>query len=682
MSALILTVIIIIAIATLFYVNVAPEETKLTPLDYVTKHMLNIKDFNEYFSLISNEIIYDNSILSVTYPNINELSEEYLNLLKKPVIDTLDEFVETNNKIIFQFNNNNCNNIDVNNSTINLKFKLTTQYSYKYFLMQLFNKYENNIVYESNVNKDTFEKYFFYTLSEEELNNFLQYYKIKCICNDYTLIFEMFNNYSEVHITFENIKLETLLPNKTNISIKHVFNTPVLINTDSINITYNNVVQTYYDIKNYNLNNYKKLNININNNKYNPVEIKYDNDVILYYFNINDQKTILNDLSILTLPYTKNIIPYVNIDSNNNIYLKLNKLSGKDTINFYNENVNNYTHVIKDFIDTCNKNTILALNTLFNNTFYWVIDNIDITEIKEKINYIIFKIVELQTFDETTINTIYNIINNYEDYYYIDIKNYVLTETQLNILNNDISDILNAISDLKKVAKYVELNNIAIGLNDAINILIKLATEKYTKLLDDSVDELIMQYNLISNNYNDIINILAQNLVYINPDEFFKLINKTCNIKNNDIINNYYTLYIQSIEKQRLRNEILGSTIIDLNEYNGFEFEDLMVKIFKKLNYNVIPTKKTGDQGADTIIEMRGKKTVVQLKHYTNAVTNKAIQEVVASKAFYSIDNALVITTSSYTKSAIELAKANNVELWDFNILYEKSLQAGFKLKK
>jgi HJR/Mrr/RecB family endonuclease len=64
-------------------------------------------------------------------------------------------------------------------------------------------------------------------------------------------------------------------------------------------------------------------------------------------------------------------------------------------------------------------------------------------------------------------------------------------------------------------------------------------------------------------------------------------------------------------------------------------------------------------------------KTVVQAKKYSGSVTNKAIQEIVASKKHYGAEKAMVVTTGMFTKSAIELAKSNKVELWDKNRLNE-----------
>ena len=41
------------------------------------------------------------------------------------------------------------------------------------------------------------------------------------------------------------------------------------------------------------------------------------------------------------------------------------------------------------------------------------------------------------------------------------------------------------------------------------------------------------------------------------------------------------------------------------------------------------------------------------------------MQEAVAGKKFYKLDRVCVLTNTSFTKSAIELAKANKVELID-----------------
>ena len=85
--------------------------------------------------------------------------------------------------------------------------------------------------------------------------------------------------------------------------------------------------------------------------------------------------------------------------------------------------------------------------------------------------------------------------------------------------------------------------------------------------------------------------------------------------------------------------------------------------MFALLDWETLVTPKSGDQGADLIIEKYGLKFVVQCKFYNNPVGNKAVQEVIAAKGFYDAWGAIVVTNSDYTKSARQLAESHGVIL-------------------
>lgn len=106
-------------------------------------------------------------------------------------------------------------------------------------------------------------------------------------------------------------------------------------------------------------------------------------------------------------------------------------------------------------------------------------------------------------------------------------------------------------------------------------------------------------------------------------------------------------------------------TIHHIDAMNGYEFEDFLVTLFGAIGYEVEETKRTGDQGADLFVEKFGQKTVIQAKNYINNVGNSAIQQVLSAKQFYQCDQAMVISNSYFTKSAIELATATKVLLID-----------------
>ena len=101
----------------------------------------------------------------------------------------------------------------------------------------------------------------------------------------------------------------------------------------------------------------------------------------------------------------------------------------------------------------------------------------------------------------------------------------------------------------------------------------------------------------------------------------------------------------------------------------GSEFETFIADLFSKKGYTTTVTKASGDQGIDVIAERNDTKIGIQVKCYSGTVGNSAIQEAVAGKSFYSCDKAMVITNSSFTSSAIDLAQANDVILWDREIL-------------
>lgn len=113
------------------------------------------------------------------------------------------------------------------------------------------------------------------------------------------------------------------------------------------------------------------------------------------------------------------------------------------------------------------------------------------------------------------------------------------------------------------------------------------------------------------------------------------------------------------------RHQLAKSGIAEIDKMNGKTFEKYLQVKFESLGYQVIRTKYVGDYGADLVVEKDGAKTVIQAKRYKGNVGIKAVQEAVASKGFYDSDKAMVVTNSFFTKQAKELAKKNQVELWD-----------------
>ena len=99
---------------------------------------------------------------------------------------------------------------------------------------------------------------------------------------------------------------------------------------------------------------------------------------------------------------------------------------------------------------------------------------------------------------------------------------------------------------------------------------------------------------------------------------------------------------------------------------DGLKFEEYCANILRSQGYkHVKVTKASGDQGVDVLAFRKRKKYAIQCKYYSEPVSNTAVQEVLAGKLYYKCDEAIVMTNSTFTQSAKELAEKTGVELWD-----------------
>jgi HJR/Mrr/RecB family endonuclease len=112
---------------------------------------------------------------------------------------------------------------------------------------------------------------------------------------------------------------------------------------------------------------------------------------------------------------------------------------------------------------------------------------------------------------------------------------------------------------------------------------------------------------------------------------------------------------------------------IDTNFMNmsHFEFEEFIAKLFRKMGYDVIVTRKTGDYGIDIIAKDKKDTIAIQVKQNKigNNVGNTTIQQVLGAMWKVKANKAIIITTSDFTIQAKEQAKEAPVELWDLKTL-------------
>lgn len=119
-----------------------------------------------------------------------------------------------------------------------------------------------------------------------------------------------------------------------------------------------------------------------------------------------------------------------------------------------------------------------------------------------------------------------------------------------------------------------------------------------------------------------------------------------------------------------------------IDEMSGIEFEEFAADLLHRNGIEVLElTKGSGDFGADIIVLLEGERTAVQCKRYSRPIGVKAVQEAISAMSYYKCTRAAVITNSTFTRAAAELAAESGVILWDKDDVAEFTENAKTKGK-
>lgn len=110
------------------------------------------------------------------------------------------------------------------------------------------------------------------------------------------------------------------------------------------------------------------------------------------------------------------------------------------------------------------------------------------------------------------------------------------------------------------------------------------------------------------------------------------------------------------------------------------EFEAFCAEQLRQSGWDAHVTRQSRDQGVDVIAERNGLRIVLQCKLYSAPVGNKAVQEAVAARAFEQAHYCAVVSNSSYTSAAEQLASTNKVLLLHYSDL--KKIESLFREAK
>jgi hypothetical protein len=99
------------------------------------------------------------------------------------------------------------------------------------------------------------------------------------------------------------------------------------------------------------------------------------------------------------------------------------------------------------------------------------------------------------------------------------------------------------------------------------------------------------------------------------------------------------------------------------------EFEVFCAEELRRAGWDARVTQHSRDQGVDVIAEKSNTRVVLQCKLYSNPVGNKAVQEISAGRIHESAHYGIVVTNSTYTAPAEELATTNGILLLHYSDL-------------
>ena len=123
---------------------------------------------------------------------------------------------------------------------------------------------------------------------------------------------------------------------------------------------------------------------------------------------------------------------------------------------------------------------------------------------------------------------------------------------------------------------------------------------------------------------------------------------------------------------------ITSTANVDLME--GHEFEYFCAELLERCGFEEVQvTRGSGDQGVDILAKKEDIRYAIQCKNYSTPLGNTPVQEVYAGKTFYRCHVGVVMTNSTFTKGAVELADSVGVILWDKDRLDKMMVKVGMQ---
>jgi restriction system protein len=103
----------------------------------------------------------------------------------------------------------------------------------------------------------------------------------------------------------------------------------------------------------------------------------------------------------------------------------------------------------------------------------------------------------------------------------------------------------------------------------------------------------------------------------------------------------------------------------NIDAMSGLDFECYIADLLISHGFRIISLTERYDMGVDIVAEKDGQRWGIQVKRYSGLVKAAAVRQVVTALKFYNCERAMVITNSTYSKVARQLAESNDCVLID-----------------
>lgn len=308
-------------------------------------------------------------------------------------------------------------------------------------------------------------------------------------------------------------------------------------------------------------------------------------------------------------------------------------------------------------------------------------------------------ITELKNHDMTTDNTyarlVFDVLCDNEEHEKVDIidkieetliPGVVIPREIKNVIKDNIQDALDKFAQYNIIEPgerfgYWKITQKAITIAQTIDDetpTVNIVSENIADVDNeiDSIDEDIIESPLedeIENETIDTVEVVAKDqetteFIEINPVDTFK---KAYGAINKDL-------------KRRLLNKVKSCS--------PYFFEKLVLDLFMKMDYNRVKpkygevTKKSNDGGIDGVIQLGYLNTnpiYYQAKRYDSNIQRPAIHQFIGALREIKSDTGIFITTSGFSKGAIEAAKSENISMIDGDELVNLMIkfEIGIKVK-